>query len=381
MTETYTAYYDLREEPFRLTSDPRFFHLAEPHAAALTTLVEAVMRRKGFVLMTGPVGTGKTTVVHMALQILTERAATGHPISSAFILNPTLSREEFLEMILTEFEIPCTATSKPARLSALQRMLLETQRNGGTSLLLVDEAHLLTPELLEEIRLLSNADTYQEKLLQIVLCGQPELLGILRRPELRALRQRVASSCSLRPLSFSEVRAYIAERLHSAGFRGANSPFSVQVLEEIFRLTKGVPRLINLLCDACLAIGCKTHSPIINLAIVEDAATELGMREKDAELEVQEKIAVSGYGNRKKEVAGDAVIGSALDLLVQAMKRRRTLVPEVNEIPPEMSIKEQVAVAANAIQGKDPEGDRVIESAVDVLTQALKLHRASPTEL
>src|SRR6266481_3687518 len=249
----YTAYYNLREEPFRLTSDPRFFHLAEPHAAALATLVEAVMRRKGFLLLTGPIGTGKTTVVHTALQIL------------------------------TEFEIPCTATSKPARLSALQRLLLETQRKGGTSLLLVDEAHLLTPELLEEIRLLSNADTYQEKLLQIVLCGQPELLGILAKPELRALRQRVASTCSLRPLSFAEVRAYVAERLQSAGFRGATSLFPTPVLEAIFRLTEGVPRLINLLCDACLALGCRAHRPVVDLNILEDAATELCLNEKRGE--------------------------------------------------------------------------------------------------
>src|SRR5437879_1517390 len=246
----YTSFYNLREEPFRLTSDPRFFHLAQPHAAALAALVEAVMRRKGFVVLTGPIGTGKTTVVHTALQILTERAASRHPISSAFILNPTLSCEEFLEMLLAEFEIPCTSTSKPARLSALQRMLLETQRNGGTSLLLVDEAHLLAPDLLEEIRLLSNADTYQEKLLQIVLCGQPELLSLLRKPELRALRQRVASSCSLRPLSFPELRAYITERLHSAGFRGTASPFAMQVLEEIVRLTEGVQRLVRWLWDA-----------------------------------------------------------------------------------------------------------------------------------
>src|SRR5882724_3512363 len=310
----FTTFYNLREEPFRLTSDPRFFHLAQPHAAALATLVEAVMRRKGFVLLTGPIGTGKTTVVHTALQILTERAAASHPISSAFILNPTLSREEFLEMLLTEFEIPCTSTSKPARLSALQRMLLETQRNGGTSLLLVDEAHLLTPDLLEEIRLLSNADTYQEKLLQIVLCGQPELLGLLRKPELRALRQRVASSCSLRPLSLPEVRAYIAERLHSAGFRGTASPFPIQVLEEIVRLTEGVPRIVNLLCDACLSLGCKARRPVIDLGIVGEAATELGLNEIHVAPEVEVGGAVSGNGVRGKAVAGDAVIGSALDL-------------------------------------------------------------------
>ncbi len=377
----YTTYYNLREEPFRLTSDPRFFHLAEPHAAALATLVEAVMRRKGFVLMTGPIGTGKTTVVHTALQILTERAATNHPISSAFILNPTLSREEFLEMLLSEFEVPCTSTSKAARLSALQRMLLETQRKGGTSLLLVDEAHLLTPELLEEIRLLSNADTYQEKLLQIVLCGQPELLGLLRKPELRALRQRVASSCSLRPLSLPEVRAYIAERLHSAGFRGTASPFPIQVLEEIVQLTEGVPRLVNLLCDACLAIGCRAHRHVIDLVIVREAATELGLNETHVEPEIEVKSLVSGTGTGGKEVAGDAVIGSALDLLIHAMKKRRALVPEVNEVHPEMSIKEQVAVAVNAVHEKDPAGDKVIESAVDVLVQAMKQRRTSTVEL
>jgi general secretion pathway protein A len=374
----YTAFYNLREEPFRLTSDPRFFHLAEPHAAALATLVEAVMRRKGFVLMTGPIGTGKTTVVHTALQILTERAATNHPISSAFILNPTLSREEFLEMLLSEFEIPCTSASKPARLAALQRMLLETQRKGGTSLLLVDEAHLLTPELLEEIRLLSNADTYQEKLLQIVLCGQPELLTLLRKPELRALRQRVASSCSLRPLSLPEVRAYIAERLHSAGFRGTASPFPTHALEEVVRLTEGVPRLVNLLCDACLAIGCKARRPVIDLAIIEEAASELGLNQTHIEPEIQLKGAANG---NRKEVAGDAVIGSALDLLIHAMKKRRALAPEVNEVRPDMSIKEQVAVAVTAAHEKDPAGDKVIESAVDVLVQAMKLRRTSTMEL
>jgi len=377
----YTSFYNLREEPFRLTSDPRFFHLSEPHAAALAALIEAVMRRKGFVLMTGPIGTGKTTVVHTALQILSERAATSHPISSAFILNPTLSREEFLEMILTEFEIPCTGTSKPARLSALQRMLLETQRKGGTSLLLVDEAHLLTPELLEEIRLLSNADTYQEKLLQIVLCGQPELLGILRKPEMRALRQRVASSCSLRPLNLPEVRAYVAERLHSAGYRGATTLFPTQVLEEIVRLTEGVPRLINLLCDACLMNGCKTRRSVVDLTTVEESASEMGLHEVQVELAAGENGTVSANGNGGNEAAGDAAIGTALDLLVQAMKKRSALAPVADEIRPEMSIKKQVAVTVNAIQEKDPAGDKVIESAVDVLVRAMKLRRASSMEL
>jgi general secretion pathway protein A len=275
----YETFFGLREEPFRLTSDPRFLHLAEPHATALATLVEAVTRRKGLILITGPCGTGKTIVVHATLHILSDRAKTRQPISTAFVFNPTLSREEFLEMTLAEFEIPCMATSKPARLAALQQMLLERHTNGGTSLLLVDEAHLLTDELLEEIRLLSNADTYKEKLLQIVLCGQPELLTLLSRPESRALRQRIASSCSLRPLVFQEFQAYVAERLHSAGFRGPTSPFPTPVLEEIFRRTEGVPRLINLFCDACLTIGCKGQKLLIDLAVVEEAASKLGRNE------------------------------------------------------------------------------------------------------
>jgi general secretion pathway protein A len=275
----YETFFGLREEPFRLTSDPRFFHLAEPHATALTTLVEAVTRRKGLILITGPCGTGKTIVVHATLHILSDRAKTRQPISTAFLFNPTLSREEFLEMTLAEFEIPCMATSKPARLAALQQRLLERHTNGGTSLLLIDEAHLLTDELLEEIRLLSNADTYKEKLLQIVLCGQPELLTLLSRPESRALRQRIACSCSLRPLVFQEFQAYVAERLHSAGFRGPTSPFPTPVLEEIFRRTEGVPRLINLFCDACLTIGCKGQKLLIDLTVVEEAASKLGRNE------------------------------------------------------------------------------------------------------
>lgn len=277
----YEAFFGLREEPFRLTPDPRFFHLAEPHAAALSTLLEAVTRRRGFVLVTGPCGTGKTMLVHATLQILSDRAKTGRPISSAFIFNPTLSGEEFLEMTLAEFAIPCEATSKPARLAALRQMLLERHTRGGTSLLLVDEAHLLTDELLEEIQLMGNADTYQGKLLQIVLCGLPELVTSLSRPESRGLRQKIASSCSLRPLVFEEFEAYVAARLHAAGFRGSSSPFPRRVRKEIFRRSEGIPRLINLFCDACLTIGCQGQRPLIDFAVVEEAAFELGRNEAD----------------------------------------------------------------------------------------------------
>ena len=320
----YTAYYKLREEPFQLTPNPRFFHLAEPHAVAATTVVEAVIHRKGFVIMSGQIGTGKTTVLHAALQILSQ-ASVGCPIASAFILNPMLSREEFLETIISEFEISCTSTSKPARLAALHRMLLDMQAKAGTSVLFVDEAHLLSIELLEEIRLLSNADTHQEKLLQIILCGQPELLPRLQHPEMRALRQRIASSCTLRPLSSCESQAYIADRLQAAGLHGATSLFPAPALGRIFHYTHGVPRLINLLCDSCLTIGCKTGQPLISVDIVEEAAAQLGMKETASEPSISDQLAALAIG---KEVVEDLTKKTVFDLLIGAMKQRRTTAME-----------------------------------------------------
>lgn len=270
----YTAFYQLKEEPFRLTPDPRFLHLADPHRTALKVLLQGVLQRKGFTVVAGPVGTGKTTLLHTALQILTEKSEGRGRLVSAFLVNPTLAPAELLEAVLDEYEITCTATSKPRRLAALHQMLFQTQQQGGTAILLIDEAHLMSVELLEEIRLLGNTDTYQEKLLQIVLCGQPELFAVLQRPELQALQQRIASTCLLRPLSLPETRAYMAERLHAAGLRGS-SPFTGTAVEVIHRLTTGVPRLINLLSDACLLVGFELKRKQIDQFLVEQASQDV----------------------------------------------------------------------------------------------------------
>ncbi|HUE43676.1 MAG TPA: AAA family ATPase, partial [Candidatus Sulfotelmatobacter sp.] len=267
-------FYQLKEEPFRLTPDPRFLHLADPHRTALKVLLQGVLQRKGFTVVAGPVGTGKTTLLHTALQILTEKSEGRGRLVSAFLVNPTLAPSELLEAVLEEYEITCTATSKPRRLAALHQMLFQTQQQGGTAILLIDEAHLMSVELLEEIRLLGNTDTYQEKLLQIVLCGQPELFAVLQRPELQALQQRIASTCLLRPLSLPEVRAYMAERLHAAGLRGS-SPFTGTAVEVIHRLTGGVPRLINLLSDACLLVGFELKRKQIDQFLVEQASEDV----------------------------------------------------------------------------------------------------------
>jgi general secretion pathway protein A len=270
----YTAFYQLKEEPFRLTPDPRFLHLADPHRTALKALLQGVLQRKGFIVVAGPVGTGKTTLLHTALQILTEKSEGRGRLVSAFLVNPTLTPAELLEAVLDEYEISTTATSKPKRLVALHQMLFQTQQQGGTAVLLVDEAHLMSLELLEEVRLLGNTDTYQEKLLQIVLCGQPELLAVLQRPELQALQQRIANTCLLRPLALPETRAYIAERLHAAGLNG-NAPFTSAAVETIHKLSGGTPRLINLLSDACLTLGFENKQKLIDPLLVEQAGEEV----------------------------------------------------------------------------------------------------------
>ena len=316
----YLPFYDLQEEPFRLTPDPRFLHLAEPHRVALTALVQGVVLRKGFVMVTGPVGTGKTTLLHAALQILSDKSFANTVIRSAFLIHPTLSRDEFLEALLEEFEIPCASTSKPRRLTALHQLLLDAQRRGGTAVLLIDEAHLLSTDLLEEIRLLSNTDTYREKLLQIILSGQPELLTLLARPELNALRQRIASRCQLRALSLPEMRAYVAERLHAAGLRGP-SPFPGPALEAIYHYTQAVPRLINLVCDSCLEIGFNTKRRLIEPDIVEEAAAALGLPETALAAPVKNP---SSNGQQPQAKAPR----SAIDILIEAMRQGRATAQE-----------------------------------------------------
>lgn len=323
----YTKFYELREEPFRLTPDPRFLHLADPHRTALKLLLQGVIQRKGFLVVAGPVGTGKTTLLHAALQILTEKSAGRGRLVSAFLVNPTLSKDELLEAILDEYELTCTATSKPRRLAAFHQMLFETQQQGGTAVLFVDEAHLMSPELLEEIRLLGNTDTYQEKLIQIVLCGQPELFTLLHRPELRALQQRIASTCQLRPLSLPETRTYIAERLHAAGLRGP-APFVSAAVENIHILSGGVPRLINLLCDSCLTLGFESQKKQIDPAIVDQAAEDTGLAMSSItpeSLEQSVTASPSNGTNGKLAVPGPDVplTKSTFDILIAALKQGR----------------------------------------------------------
>ena len=266
----YLSFYHLREEPFRLTPDPKFLQLPEPHRDALTKLARGVIGRKGLMLLSGPIGTGKTTVLNGLLSVLARRYPAKQ-LPTALLVNPRLTSDELLETLLFEFEVPCGATSRPSRLAALQQLLFGALSRGGTCLLIVDEAHLLSADVLEEIRLLMNTDSYREKLLQVILCGQPELTQLLNHPAAKALRQRVAERAALRPLSQGEMRMYVCERLRIAGFAQA-VPFTSSSFDRIYECTGGVPRLINIVCDTCLAIGCETKRAEIGEDIVEEAA-------------------------------------------------------------------------------------------------------------
>jgi general secretion pathway protein A len=310
----YLSFYELKDEPFRLTPDPRFLHLSESYQAALTVLLEGILYRKGLVMITGPIGTGKTTLIHTALQMLTDFSKQRLPIRSALLFNPTLTRDEFLEMMLEEFEVNCASSSKPRRLMALHQMMLETQRRGGTAVLFIDEAHLLSSELLEEIRLLGNADTHKEKLLQIVLSGQPELLTMMNRRELSALQQRIAARSHLRPLSQGETSAYVAERLRVAGLTGPN-PFPTQTLEAVLHYSTGVPRLINLICDACLALGFRMQRRLIQPDMVQEVAVSLNLAEPAP---LPEKKAPGAFVPERASAPK-----SIVDTLIESMRQRR----------------------------------------------------------
>jgi general secretion pathway protein A len=267
----YLNFYKLDREPFLLTPDTSFIHLAKPHRDSLIALLNGILTGKGFLVMTGGAGTGKTTVINAVLQCLPR---LNKAVSSGLLVNPLLEPNELLEAILDDLGIPSPGPSKPQRLAALQQHLLQVQQRGGVTALVIDEAHLLSPELLEEVRLLGNIDTYSGKLLQIVLSGQPDLATQLLQPRQRALRQRISVMVQLQPLSESDAAAYVEQRLRSGGLKEGHI-FTPAAVSEIFRRSHGVPRLINILCATCLELGFENRKTVIDPDLVGKAVNKL----------------------------------------------------------------------------------------------------------
>lgn len=264
----YKQFFGLTRNPFEISPDPFFYHPTPRHNEALANLHYGVGRRKGFIVITGEVGTGKTLLVRCLLAELRKSN-----IAFGYVFNPLLSTMEFFQYIMADLGLPYSGRSKTEMLLDLNRFLIQRHARGLITALVIDEAQALRPELLEEIRLLTNLETSQQKLLQIVLLGQPELEIFLDSPELRQLKQRVALRCHLLPLDYQQTRAYILARLERAGAQAQPPIFSEDALESIFEFSRGIPRIINTLCEnAMVNAYARQQRPVTGDLVAEVAA-------------------------------------------------------------------------------------------------------------
>lgn len=268
----YKAFFHLTRSPFELTPDPSCFVPTARHNEALASLYYGVRRHKGFVVVTGEVGTGKTLLLRCLLRLLEE----SKDVAYAYLFNSRLTPNEFLQYTLQDFGIPASGKNKAEMLFELSRFLVSRGTSGMTTVLVVDEAHLLSSELLEEIRLLSNLETFNDKLIQIVLVGQPELDLKLDSVELRQLKQRIALRTHLTALTEEETFRYIEQRMQiAAGSSEQKSPFTDQAVSAIYRYSNGLPRWINSICENCLLTAYARQLTTVTPEIVTTVAKEL----------------------------------------------------------------------------------------------------------
>ena len=264
----YLKYFDLAEQPFNMTPDPRFFYFSKKHEDALSNLLFGISERKGFITITGEIGTGKTTLCRLLLNRLDKKVKT------SLIFNPNLTTIELLQAINQDFGIESKSISKKELVDALNAFLLGVLKRGDNAVLIIDEAQNLTPECLEEVRMLSNLETDRDKLLQIILVGQPELRKKLELERLKQLNQRIALRYHLEPFDQKEAKAYIMHRLKIAG--GDDKVFfTQQAFDKAHEFSQGTPRLINLLCDKALLAAFVADTKTVSNQIVDAAIKEL----------------------------------------------------------------------------------------------------------
>lgn len=267
----YKEFFGLRANPFNVNPDPRYLFLTRHTEEALACLTYGIQSRKGFVLLTGEVGTGKTTLLNKLMEWLRVQQ-----VATAFIFNSQMNVPQFLEYMMADFGISCDSKSKSQILLKLYNWLLDRYRAGETAVLIVDEAQNLSDEVLEEIRLMTNLETFTEKLLQIVVVGQPELEQKLKQPNLRQLRQRLTLRAKTHPLTLEETRAYVAQRLRIAGSNGQQI-FDPEALAAIHRYSAGIPRVVNLICEHCLVSAFVDHQKVIVSSVVEAVARDFDL--------------------------------------------------------------------------------------------------------
>ncbi len=265
----YNAFFGFSENPFSLSPDPAFFYRSEQHEEALANLVYGVQARKGFIVLSGEVGTGKTTMLECLRDYLEAQY-----MEFAFIFNSRINSEQFFEMIAYDLDLPCARTSKTEVLFALNQLLVEQAQEGRTVVLIVDEAHNLDWDVLEEIRLLGNLENRNGKLLQIILAGQPELDRKLDAPNLRQLKQRIVLRCNLQPFTLRDAMEYIESRLEIAGMP-KQEIFSEEMMAEIHLRSQGIPRLINAICDNLLLTAFAQETKLASIEMLDEVCKDM----------------------------------------------------------------------------------------------------------
>jgi general secretion pathway protein A len=305
----YQQFFGLRESPFNVNPDPRYLFWTRPIQEALAGLTYGIQNRKGIILLTGEVGTGKTTLLNRLLGWL-----RGQRVATAYIFNSRLGVNDLFDLMMAEFEIPCESREKSQVVLRLNQWLLERYRAGETAVLIVDEAQNLSADVLEEIRLLTNLETSTEKLLQIVLTGQPELEEKLKAPHVRQLRQRITLRCRTAPLTIEETFGYIAERLRIAG-ANCEPIFSKEAIETVHLYSCGIPRVVNLLCEHSMINAYVDSLRPVPAHIVEEVAREFQLDE----------IAPVAHSANSSQAAQAASAQALLDHLDELLNRFRQI--------------------------------------------------------
>ena len=268
----YQRFYGLRELPFDLTPNPRFLYLAPQHREALSNLQYGLSTAKAMTVLIGEAGSGKTTLLHTALQ-----SEMCRQVTCVYLNNPALTRQEFIQILSERFDLgPRAARSKAVLLSELQRLLAERREHGNITALVIDEAQSLSSELLEEIRLLANIETTTQKLLPLVIAGQPELRDRLNEPQLRQLKQRVSLRCEIGPLNIDHTSGYIAFRIRAAG-GDASKIFTREAVTMIHGKSCGIPRVISVICDNALVSGFALGRATVDSAIVAEVVRDFDL--------------------------------------------------------------------------------------------------------
>ena len=317
----YKKFFGLKENPFNVNPDPRYLFLTHNIQEALACLTYGIETRKGFILLTGEVGTGKTTLVNKLLEWLHKES-----VCTAFVFNPQVSVSQFFDFVMADFGIPCESRQKGQMLQKLNLWLLERYLAGERAVLIVDEAQNLSPLMLEEIRLLTNLETSTEKLLQIVLVGQPELEQKLNQPQLRQLRQRITLRAKTLQLTLEETQGYIQERLRIGGAEDVDL-FAPETVVAIHRYARGIPRVTNLLCEHALVSAFVDQKKPVPPEIVEEVA-------RDFELDVIDPTAqppADSNGSAHSSSIHSSNNGDQSRLIESLMQALNTLVDRLNQ--------------------------------------------------